>query len=191
MPARGFGFKTVTGTAQPVFGTTTTTIAVPTPDQYTGRMDPASNRSTVQVTVTDVSYFRKGDRVMLGISDSFLVFPPVGTLPPDSAQVIAIAGSVLTLQGLTRRHEIGEFIVLSIPCARIKIQAGSGNTGELYIGEDPTVSVTSTTLIDQVDPSAGRTFDIGSSASGNVFDTPHFWLLGTAPDTYLPSIILI
>lgn len=186
MAARGFGFQTIAATAvaQPVFGTTLTAAINPTPDQYTGRMDPASNRSVGSVAVAQPTMFRKGDRAYLGTQEQ------IAAGAGDSAQVIAVVGSVVTLQGLTRAHASGEFIILSVPCSRVKIMAGPDNVAEMYLGEDYTVSLTSTTLFDLVDPSQ-RFWDTGPSGDGNVYETTHFWISGTAADTYLTSIVFI
>lgn len=190
MALRGFGSITLSGSAQPAFGTTlTAAITNITPDRYTGQLDPRSAQSTASAVVTSVAFFRVGDRALVG--------PAAG--PFDWAKITAITlgsspAGTLTLQGLTTTHASGEFVILSIPCAIYTLLPGSGNAGTLYIGEDNTVSATSLTLIAAItatQAAAGVSFTPNRSSTGNVLDTPHLWLKGTSADTYIPSLLQI
>jgi hypothetical protein len=185
MAIRGFGFQTLTGTAQPAFGTTLTAVVLPSPDMYTGDTAPRSNKSIATITVANPNIWRKGDRVIVAPLATFEVG---NTAPQDVAQVQAIntGASTLTVMGLTAAHAAGEFVVLAIQAARIRIRA---NADELYIGEDSTVSPTAFTLVDFCLP--GADYDIGQSSVGNVYGTAHYWVSGTAADTFLPSITTI
>ena len=61
----------------------------------------------------------------------------------------------------------------------------------MYLGEDSTVASGSATLIQEI-PLASATaappFFLGRSSTGNVYDTGHLWITGTATNQYLPSL---
>lgn len=186
MSIRGFGYQTVLGTPQPVFGTTLTAAsAQPTPDPYTGDLSPRSQPSSLTLAVTNPYIFRKGDKVIVGAGSTF---QQTNTTQLDTGTVTAIntGASTITVAGLTRAHAAGEFVVLSIQTAIISIFAVAN---PLYLGEDFTVGAASKTLVALIGPSGS--YGIGISGSGNVFGTAHFWLLGTAADTFLPSLTTI
>lgn len=186
MALRGCGSVTLTGTAQPLFGTTTTAAINPTPDRYTGQFDPRSQPSTGSVTVTSIQYFRVGDHVQVG---------PAGG-PYDSAKITSITvgsspAGTLGLQGLTKSHASGEWVILSKPCAGVKITPNV-TSALVYIGEDNTVASTSLTLIDVIPISATagtNPWQYGQSNIGNVLDTPNLWIIGTG--AIIPSILTV
>jgi hypothetical protein len=187
---RGFGIQTLTGTAQPAFGTTlSSAITNLTTDPHTGRTDPASQLSLASAVVVNANFFRVGDSVNIG--------PAAG--PYDWAKITKITAgtppaATLTLQGLTSTHASAQFVILAIPCAQLYLFPGSANSGTFYIGEDSTVSSTSATLIRQITAAqalAGLGFVPSTSSSGGMQDTPHLWVTGTSADTYLPSILMI
>lgn len=188
MPLRGCGKVILTGTAQPLFGTTTTAAINPTPDRYTGQFDPRSQASTGTVTVTTIQYFRVGDHCQLG---------PAGG-PYDSCKITSITvgsspAGTIGLQGLTKSHASGEWLILSKACAQITITPDV-TTAVIYIGEDNTVGAASLTLIAQFPTAAAAStavYQIGSPSTGNVVDTPNIWLLGTSGDAIIPSILTI
>lgn len=189
MALRGFGVQSLTAsTATPVFGTTTTSAIVLTPDRHTGRTDPGSQSSTSTVTVTSTQFFRVGDRVAVG--------PAAG--PWDTAWVTAITAGTppagtLALKGLTSPHPTAQYVILNIACAGITVQPISV-TASLYLGEDSTVSATSATLIFAfpILTTVGVAFYGNTAPAGNLLDTPHLWIIGgTTGDKYLPSILLI
>ncbi len=191
MALRGVGVQTLSGSAQPVFGTTVTDAFQVTPDIYTGRTDPASNPSTATIVVASTQVFRVSDRVMIGTAANFNSAP---STPPDQGQVVSIASSTeMVVKGLTRAHAANEFVVLAITVSYIAIQP-QGSSAIMYVGEDSTVSSTSLTLI-QALPVASATvvppFVLGQSGSGNVYDTGHLWINGTTDGTYLPSLAQI
>lgn len=190
MALRGFGIQTLSGTAQPAFGTTlSAAITNLTTDPRTGRTDPASQPSTSQAVVVNATFFRVGDIVNVG--------PAAG--PFDSARITKITAgtppaATLTLQGLTTTHATAQFVILAIPCAQLYLFPGSANSGIFYVGEDSTVGPTSATLIRQITAAqalAGLGFVPSTSSSGGMQDTPHLWVTGTSADTYLPSILMI
>lgn len=176
MAIRPFGFRTVTGTPQPAFGSLVATAFQVTPDAHTGNTSPRSqgSKSTVIVTVGDGAIFRVGDRIMIGARGG----------PYDYGKVTAIATDTLTVQGLVRSHAVGEFIILGIDTANVYIQASAST---LYIGTDVmTAATTSPGIARFLLP--GQTYDAGSSNVGNVKGTSAYWIWGTAADTFLPSV---
>lgn len=186
MPLRGCGSVTLTTTAQPLFGTTTTAAINPTPDRYTSQFDPRSAPSTGSVTVTSIQYFRVGDHCQLG---------PAGG-PYDSCKITSITvgsspAGTIGLQGLTKSHASGEWLILSKACASFTISFNL-TTATLYIGEDNTVASTSLTLIGLVPSQAATStyaWQYGQSNIVNCLDTPNIWVIGTG--AIIPSILTI
>lgn len=186
MGLRGFGTQTLTGSPQPLFGTTLSAAVLPSPDPNTGRLDPGSMPSSTVLPLAAPSYiFRVGDHVAIGPTSAFLPPNQNPSFPPDggTVQQILSASSIL-VTGLLRKHSAAEWVVLAIPCAQINIQNGSGT---IYLGEDSTVGVTSLTLIETATASGQIT--IGWPALGNMIETQHLWVEGSG--TYLPYLMTI
>lgn len=181
---RGLGNQTLTGSAQPLFGTTTSAAVTPMPDMQTGNLLPMSNPSQTVVPVT-TQIFRKGDHVVIGAAGAFV---QGSTVPVDGGIVSATTSNSITVMGLTRAHASGEFVVLALPVAQVQIQNGAAI---LYLGEDSSVASGSTTLISEIAASAMYTIPQGGGMVGNVIETQHLWVLGTVSDTYLPSLLTI
>lgn len=188
MSLRGFGLQTLTGSAQPVFGTLTGSPISPSPDLRTGRLDAASAPSQAVVGVASAAIFRQGDHVMIGPLGDFSVQSPAH--PPDGGVVSAVnyAGNTITVNNLRRQHNASEWAVLAIPCAQISIQNPAAGA-VIDLGEDGTVSDTSPYLIDQI--AAGTTFTAGGGVTDNVAETQHVWVKGTQNNTFLPSLLTI
>lgn len=185
MSIRGFGNQTVTGAAQPLLGTLLTAPAVISPDQATGRIAAgnANSSSVLTVTAGTTSLFRKGDRVLLGPTSSFTPTNTTAAADQATVQSVNTAANQLTVNGLQKQHATGEWVIVSLQAARVRLLT---NTSSIYLGGDSTVSSTSTTLADVLLP--GATYDIGPSAIANVYGTAGYWVQGTASDSYLPSI---
>lgn len=177
MSIRGFGPQTVTGTPQPLFATTLSAAFVVTPDPHTGLTDARSQPSSVLAVVASSTNFRVSDRIMLGAAGG----------PYDWGKIVAIPDSThVRIQGLqTPSHASGEWLILAIDCAQVEITAGA-NT--LYIGEDNTVGAASVTLFKKL--LTGAIYQT-PAVSANLFGTSHYWVLGTAVDTYLANITTI
>src|ERR1700679_1550692 len=119
MALRGFGgLQTVPATPIPVFGTTLTANAVINPDQYSGQITPGSNKSTAVLSVAagTAGRFRNGDKVAIGTA---VQFEQGNTTQADGGGVIAVntTNSTITVQGLQRPHNSGEFVILALPVA--------------------------------------------------------------------------
>lgn len=190
MSLRGTGVLNATTASQPLLGTQTTAIVTPSPDLQTSVMNPASNQSvaTVPVTAGTVPRFRVGDHVQIGATATF---QQGNTAPPDGGLVTAInaAANTIQVQGLTRVHQSGEWVVLALPCAQVILQVLTGGT--LYLAEDATASSTaaSPTLISEL--SAGGVFNLGYPSFGNVVETQRLWVASSASNSYLAPILTI
>ena len=184
MPLRGFGVQPLTGTAQPLFGTTITAPIRPTPDMRTGRLDPASAPSQSVIGVTN-NFFRVGDHVLIGPSSEF---EQSNITSPDGGSVTAIssANGTITVSGLTRQHNASEWAILALPCAQITVQQNQIN---IYLGEDATVAANSPTLISIIPPSGS--FSLGFPAMANVIETQHLWVQGSNGDSFLSYLLTI
>lgn len=192
MALRGYGFQSITATTPiPVFGTTLTALIRVTPGNSgsSALFSPGSNPSYVVAPVANPYFFRVGDKVNVGASTAFGL---TATTLCDTGKVVLVdyAGSKITIQGLAQAtHASGEYVVLSVDCSGFNITAGN-NSAILNLGEDPTVSATSNTLIAQLFATASYSF--GPSTVESVFGTSHIWIEGThTGDTYLPSVMLI
>lgn len=189
MALRGFGNLTLTGSPQPLLGFLTTAAIRPSPDPYTGRLDPGSQYSSCLVPLgANTVYFRVGDHVVIGASNTFLPANQQPALPPDggTVQQVNLSASNILVTGLMRNHASGEWCVLALPCAQVNIQNGAAT---LDLGEDSTVGPASTTLIETA--AASGQITLGTPAIGNLIETQHLWVLGTVSDTYLPSVLFI
>jgi len=186
MSLRGFGIQTLGTTPQPVFGATLTAAVVPTPDMQTGGLTPASNPSQAVVPVSQ-NIFRKGDRVMIGASNTF---SQGSLIQPDGGPVVAVnlTASNITVMGLTRNHASGEFVVLALPVAQVQIQ---NFAGLLYLGEDNSAGAGSASLIYEISASSTYTEPSGGAVLANCIETQKLWLSGTNADTYLPNLLTI
>ena len=189
MSLRGFGNQTLSGQPQPLFGWPVTAAFRPSPDPYTGRLDPGSQPSSTLVPVgANVVYFRQGDHVQIGASNTFLPANQVPPLPPDggTVQQVNLSASNILVTGLMRAHAANEWCILALPCAQVNIQNGAA---EIYLGEDSTVGANSTTLIETA--SAQGQITVGWPALGNMIETQKLWVNGTVSDTYLPYLLTI
>ena len=192
MALRGFGFRSQGGTAQPLLGTTLAAAANPTPDPTTATLGQGRD-STVVLSVTDASWFQAGDRVGVGVLANFGVNPATA---PDFGRVYGVpnlGANTIQVQGLVRAHASGEFVVLGIRFANLNIQtgkaAGIGNAGVMYIGPDSSVAATSKTLAFEL--SQQNSYSLGSSSSGDTWDSMSLWTLGTSTDQYLANVTTI
>lgn len=189
MPQRGFGLQTLGASAQPLFATTLSSAAVITPDFHTGSIGPGSMPSKATLPVANGNIFRYGDRVMVGTAASFA---QGSTTQPDGGGVVSTASNSISVTGLQRQHSAGEWVVLAIPCAQIQIQTPTTDSGTLFLGEDSTVGVGSSTLIAEIPKGTLiPAFVMGSGVAGNVVETQKLWVSGTASDTYLGSLLTI
>ena len=187
MSLRGFGYQTLTGSPQPLFGTTLSAAVSPSPDFYTGRLDPGSQNSSAYLYLNaPVNLFRTGDHVMVGASDSFV---QGATVSPDggTVQAVNLSASNILVTGLQRKHSASEWVILALPVAEVDIQNGA--SGTLYLGEDNTVGAGSATLAKTT--AADTTMTIGSPGLGNMIETQKLWVKGTASNTILPSLLTI
>lgn len=191
MSLRGFGYLPLTGTPQPLFGFQVSAAFRPSPDFNTGRLDPGSQSSSSLVPLgANTQYFRTGDHVAIGASNTFL---PVNqssssSVPPDggTVQQVNLSASNILVTGLMRNHAAGEWCILALPCAQINIQ--NGNSPTLYLGEDSTVGADSPTLIETCGVQGQIT--IGSPAFGNMIESQHLWVEGSgASNTILPYLL--
>lgn len=190
MSLRGFGNQTLTGSPQPLFGWPTTAAIRPSPDPYTGRLDPGSMQSSCIVPLgANVVYFRVGDHVQIGASNTFIPANQTPPLPPDggTVQQVNLSASNILVSGLMRNHAAAEWCVLALPCAQINIQNGASPT--LYLGEDSTVGPNSTTLIETT--TVQGNIVIGNPAFANLIESQHLWVDGTGAATILPYLLTI
>jgi hypothetical protein len=188
-----FGTTTLSGSAQPVFGTALTAAVVPLPDQFSGKNDPASNQTQVSLTVTSTKGFIPGDRIQIGPTNSFN--PGLATAAQmakvDNATIKSITDAThMVVQGVQLSHAAsGEWVVLNEDAGSVHIRPVV-TTAAVYIGNASTVAAGDASVMDIlpiVAAGAGPTYFFDATAMGlsQPYQTAQFWMNGTAADTVL------
>ena len=135
------GTQTVTGTAQPVFGTAVTAAVTPPPDQFSGNLNPGSNETQCNLTVTSTSGFLPGDRVAVGPTAAFKPgIVATGSIPDQGTVKKITSSTVMVVQGLKNTHAAtGEWCVLNNDAGNVHIRPVV-TAAAAYIGNASTVS---------------------------------------------------
>jgi len=178
-------FKTISvasgGTPAPVFGTTTTAAIAPA--SAPGNTQNYQQNATVNIPVTDSSFFVKGDKVNVDVGAN-----------EETAYVYAVPDSThVTVAGLALSHASGIFIYLSGSISAVYIQTVDANSGAIYIGNKSTmVKATGVNCIAKLQPvnSGVQPIDFSSTIAG--FPGPlsfnEWWYDGSTGDKILPSV---
>jgi hypothetical protein len=185
-----FGVTALSGSAQPVFGTTLSAAVVPLPDQFSGNNGPASNQTQVTVTVTSTKGFIAGDRAQIGPGNSFN--PGLSTAAQMALVCNVTIKSItdathMVVQGMHYGHASGEFFVLNEDAGSVHIRPVV-TTAAVYIGSASTVAAGDPSVLDVlpiVAAGAGPTYAFDATAMGlsQPYQTAQFWMVGTAADT--------
>ncbi len=172
MPFRTVGAQSivVAGTAQPVFAT-----AITAQSNMNSSIGFQISMSTI--TVASTALFRKGDMVSAG----------AGVGITDSGGVVykIISGTQIMVQGFNLVHTTGEYLYLSTQYNKVWIQVMIGNTGNLFIGTAPTVSITDPSLIYVLQPPAATTggplpeFMPNRTMENAAIQPSEYWINGT------------
>lgn len=183
MPLMPFkGIQTVTGSAQPIFGTALTAAVTPQPDPFAGNLAPGSNQTQAQVTIGSTAGFIPGQEILIGAAADFE--PGLATTLADRGVIKKIVSStVLLVQGLRNAHASGEWLLLNEVVGFIRLT--NLGTHTLYLGNASTVSPTDSSVIDAI-PASAATYTI-SIGTTQPLQTSEFWLYGTADDTFVAS----
>jgi hypothetical protein len=178
------GPQTVSGAAQPVFGSAVTAAVTPPPDPFAGNLNPGTNETQCNLTVTSTNGFLPGDRVAVGLAAGFKPGIVAAASIPDQGTVKSITSStVMVVQGLKKAHAAtGEWCVLNETTGRVRIRSG-GST--LYIGNASTVSATDLSVFDILSP--GNLFDTGDIGNTQPWNLSTFWVFGTLNDTFVAA----
>ena len=183
-----YGPQTLTGTAQPVFGTALGAAVTPPPDPFSGNLNPGSNETQCILVVTSTLGFLPGDVVSVGPTASFGLKP---TTVPDEGTVKSITDSThMVVQGLKKTHAAtGEWVVLNAPAGNVHVRPVV-TAAAAYIGAASSVSSSDASLLDIlpiVASGAGPNyvFDAESIGLSQPFQTAYFWIIGTTNDTFL------
>jgi len=188
------GVQTLSGTAQPCFGTAVTAAFTPPPDPFSGNLNPGSNETQVSVTVTSTKGFLPGDKVAVGPSAAFE--PGIVALGsgPDEGEVKSVTdGTHMIIQGLKKSHAAtGEWVILSDVAGNVHIRPVTiSSADEAYIGNASTVAAGDPSVLDVLPAVTGPTaapgyvFDAESLGMTQPFNLTEFWIIGTASDTFI------
>lgn len=179
------GVQSLSGVAQPVFGTTVSAAFVPPPDTFSNNLNPGSNQTQIKIPVASTVGFRVGDQVSIGGAASFAVggattLADVGTIKG------VVDGTHLLVQGLTEPHGNGEFCVLNEEVGNVHIIPVS-TTAVVYLGTAPTVAAGDPSVIDILPIVAAATaptyaHDSESIGGSQPLNTAQYWMIGTAAD---------
>jgi hypothetical protein len=186
----GYQSLGVTGTPQPVFGTTLTAAV-------TAKLDFQGNPTIQgqQINVANALAFNKGDEIKIVETNGtkfetcHIIGVTIGVSP---------AGT-LTLDSLQNNHGSGAFVILAQPCAGVCIQGVDGAAGAIGVGNGSTL-----TYVGSVPGGANLIWKMMPQPSGqqppyfsstmvygaNPTNTVEYWIVGTANDQYLPSAII-
>ena len=178
------GVQTIGAASQPVFGTTLSAASTLMPDMFSGGTGPASQPSISKLTLTSVKGFIPGLRIAVAPKNHFIA-PPGGY--QDCGTILSIAGSVLTVQGLTAAHPSGDYVVICEVAADVEI-IPVVTSGPIYVGTYSTVSATDSSVFDVIPQLAGDLTYWHQSRSGvgaNQYGTNEFWVFGTQNDTFV------
>ena len=172
----------MTGSAQPIFGTTATAQANPTYDQFSGNITGA-NKSVTTVNVSSTNGFRTGLGVLCGTSSTlFLGSPNQGYITNVNTST-----SSLIIQGLTASVPSGAYVLLNEEVQTVTISPIQGNAGNIYIGRDWTTASTSPQVFSVItNPPTGtyvfNTFQTPTTDKAHAYNTTEFWVNGTVGD---------
>ena len=180
------GPQVVAGTAQPCFGTAVTAAITPPPDPFSGNLNPGSNETQCNLTVTSTNGFLPGDRVAVGPTAAFKPgIVATGSIPDQGTVKSITSSTVMVVQGLKKPHAAtGEWCVLNESAGRVRIRSLGANVE--YLGNASTVSATDLSVFDALTP--GNLFDTGDIGSTQPWQTSTFWLFGTATDTFIAAL---
>ncbi len=188
-----FGTTTLSGSAQPVFGTALTAAVAPRPDPFSGKNDPSSNQTQVTLTVTSTKGFIPGDRAQIGPTNSFN--PGLATAAQMAVVCNVTIKSItdathLVVQGMQGPHASGEWLVLNEDAGSVHIRPVV-TTAAVYIGNASTIAAGDPSLMDvlPINAAAGTGpvywFDATAMGLSQPYQTAQFWMNGTAADTVL------
>ena len=180
-----YGVQTVSGSAQPCFGSAVTAAVTPPPDPFSNQLGPGSNETQCNLTVTSTKGFLPGDRVAVGPTAAFKPgIVAAGSIPDQGTVKSITSGTVMVVQGLKQSHAAtGEWCVLNEDAGEIRIRFLGMNL--LYIANAGTVSATDLSVIDVLTP--GNLFDTVSIGTTQADQTSAYWIFGTSSDTFVAS----
>jgi len=173
MAVRPFaGIITLSGAAQPLFGSAVTAAVTPPPDQFSGVLTPGSNETQCSLTVTSTKGFLPGDRVAVGLAAAFLPgIVAVGSIPDQGTVKTITSGTVMVVQGLKQ-------CVLNEDAGNVHIQPVSLSAAT-YIGNASTVASTDLSVMDYLASGATTPLDFESIGQSQPMQLSQFWVLGS------------
>lgn len=182
------GVQTISGTAQPVFGTALT-AASKTPAQPTAGNTPPATAPAQTLAVTSTSGFRVDDRVLVGPTANFTY---VNAYLLDQGTVVGIVDAThLKVVGLTQNHAAsGEWVVLNEVASFVSVVPVAA-AAFMYLGTDSTVAANDPQVFDVIGKLGGTavepTYWSVSPTTGKAdsYQTMQYWINGTAADTFV------
>jgi hypothetical protein len=185
---RSWGFQTITGAAQPLFGDKTT-AAFKNNGQVYGRITNTSGEYTV--SVAKASLYQLGDRIILGAGS-------------PGANVLLVGGINTVTNILTCTSEgdapvanwpSGTAIALSVHCYGILVSGLSGNLDSVWVGSDQTVTNAGggSAFFEVAKVAAGAPqtpFTFWKYDGADPLNTNEVWVAGTAADKFAAAAFI-
>jgi len=185
MPIYGFGgLLTLNGSAQPLFGTTTSAAATPVYDQFAGNVTGA-NQSQTTLALTSMMGFRIGQMIICGTSSTLYnssIQPNVGLITGLNS-----AASTISVKGLNASVPSGAYVLLNEAIQTVTVAPVQGNSALIYLGRDWTTGAASTqTYSILTNPSTGtyvfNVFQTPTTDKAHAYNTTEFWINGANGD---------
>lgn len=181
---RSWGVVSLTGAAQPWFGSVTTAAMV--------LAQVKENVILVPVSPADSKKFVAGDRIVI----------EPGTTSADTLLINSIntTTGILTCASegnyQTHAHASGVIVMLSIACADVQLQAVDGAAATVWLGTDNTVTaIGGGSAFRQLQKVAAGSvpseYRMEGSAKYNVGRTSDGWMIGTAADKVAVAAIVL
>jgi hypothetical protein len=174
------GIVTLSGAAQPLFGTAVTAAVTPPPDQYSNNLNPGSNETQCNLTVTSTNGFLPGDRIVVGPTAAFKPgIVAVGSIPDQGTVKSITSSTVMVVQGLKKSHAAsGEWCVLNEDAGNVHITPVTLSAAT-YIGNASTVASTDPSVIDYFASAATLPIDFESIGQTQPMQLSQFWIFGS------------
>jgi hypothetical protein len=174
------GIVTLSGAAQPIFGTAVTAAVTPPPDQFSGNLNPGSNETQCNLTVTSTAGFLPGDRVAVGSTAAFKPgIAAVGSIPDQGTVKSITSSTVMVVQGLKKTHAAtGEWCVLNEASGNVHLQPVTLSAAT-YIGNASTVAAGDPSVMDYFPSAATTPIDFESIGQTQPMQLSQFWIFGS------------
>jgi hypothetical protein len=174
------GIVTLSGAAQPIFGTAVTAAVTPPPDEFSNQLGPGSNETQCTLVVTSTAGFLPGDVVAVGPTAAFKPgLVAVGSIPDQGTVKKITDGTHMVVQGLKNAHAAtGEWCVLNVTVGNVHLQPVTLSAAT-YIANASTVAAGDPSVMDYFASAATTPIDFESIGQSQPMQLSQFWIFGS------------